>query len=1154
MNHLCYAIRRLAVIVAVLLGTLGALAQSAGTVTINVSNYPVKKVLKLIEQQTDYRFSYKESSLDNYGDVTLACENMPAKEVLDKIFKDSALSYEVISPKSIVIVEKDAGIQSRTSDAPKKTISGVVLDKDGELLPGATIRPVNDPSAVVITDVDGKFILKNVSKGESVNVSYIGYNPQIFEIGDPDTYSITLKSTDNLLNEVVVVGYGVQKKVNVTGAVSMVGDEVFSSRPVANVQQALQGAIPGLNLTQTDNGGQLNSTMSMNVRGIGTIGNGSVANPLVLIDGIEGNLNTINPNDIESVSVLKDASASSIYGSRAAFGVILVTTKNGSKDRVSISYSGDVRFSTATQLPNMTNSLEWAGLFNEAQYNELGAYVFTEETLERMRKFINGEYTDPSQPEYYGTLPGSNNRWTKWQGSFANTNWFDEYYKKNVPSTQHNISLSGGNENVNWLISGSYLLQNGLMRHGHDENNRYTTNAKISAKLVSWARVDFNMKWTRIDFERPVYMEGLFFHNIARRWPNCPVIDPNGHYMEEMEVLELEDMGIRYEKSDMLSQQIKFTFTPLEGWNIVADAAMRTNNSKTKYSVNPVSYYGVDDTPFLRDSGYGLTSYVNDTRTRANYYAVNLFTDYSKSFGNHNFKALLGLNYEKYDIDALEGRGSDMIVGTKPYLSQTQSNFKASDVYNHRSTAGYFGRINYDYDGRYLVEVSLRYDGSSRFLSDRRWELFPSGSIGWNIAREGFFEDATYYVSTLKPRVSWGRLGNTSSAYETFWDWYPFYQQQPVSAQNSTWIINGEKQNTASLPAIVNATMTWETIETINLGLDWAAFNNRLTGAFDWFVRKTKNMIGPAPVLGSVLGADAPRTNNCDMRGTGWELEIGWNDRIANVNYNARMTLSDSHAKVTRYPYDGEFENQSITSWYNGREDGQIWGYTTEGIAQSQQEMDKWLENNMPNWGSNWGAGDIMFRDINGDGKVDMGKSTLADHGDYTVIGNSTPRYRIGLNLGLEWKGFDFSAFFQGVLKRDYLFGNSEPYFWGISGNLWQACVFEEHLDYWTPENPGAYYPKPYMRNDKNRKQQSRYLQDASYLRCKNMQVGYSLPRKLIHHIGMTNCRVYVSVDNLFTLTKMSKVFDPEVLGGEYGAGKTYPLQRTWSLGASLSF
>lgn len=1154
MNRFCYVLRSMALVAACVLGTLGMWAQSPGLVTIKANNTPVKQVLRQIEQQTDYRFSYKDVTLAHFKDVTLNCSDATAAEVLDKVFANSPVTYEIVSPKSIVIVERKDAVASSTRPESSKVISGLVIDADGEPLVGATVRSAAFPERPVVTDLDGKFVLKGVAEGDQVTISYIGCVPHRFIVGGKDEYNVTLEPTADALDEVVVVGYGVQKKVNVTGAVSMIGDEVFTSRPVANVQQALQGAVPGLNLMQTDNGGQLNSSMTMNIRGVGTIGNGSVANPLVLIDGIEGNLNTINPNDIESVSVLKDAAASSIYGSRAAFGVILVTTKSGSSGKVRVSYSGDVRFSTATQLPDMTNSLEWAATFNDAQFNEVGSLVFKEETLERMAKFIRGEYTDPNTPEYYGILPGSNNTWSKWQGAFANTNWFDEYYKKNVPSTQHNISISGGNDNVNWLISGSYLLQNGLMRHGHDQNNRYTTNAKFGAKLASWARLDYNMKWTRVDFQRPVYMEGLFFHNIARRWPNMPVIDPNGHYMDEMEIAELEQMGKRFEKSDMMSQQLRFTFTPLEGWNIVVDGAMRTNNNKTNYSVNPVTYYYVDDTPFIRDSGYGLTSYVVDERMRQNYYAVNLFTDYTRSWGLNNFKVLLGMNYEKLDVDGLEGQGYNMIVGTKPYLSQTLDNFTVSDSYNHRSTAGYFGRVNYDYDGRYLLEFNLRYDGSSRFLANRRWELFPSVSAGWNIAKESFFADASRWVATLKPRVSWGRLGNTSSAYESFWDWYPFFQQQPVGIQNSSWIINGEKPNTATLPAIVNSSMTWETIETLDFGLDWAAFNNRLTGSFDWFVRKTKNMIGPAPVLGSILGADAPRTNNCDMRGTGWELEIGWNDRIDRVNYNARFTLSDSHAKVTSYPYDGDFENQSIFSWYNGKEDGQIWGYTTQGIAQTQEEMDAWIAENEPNWSSTWGAGDIMFKDLNGDGKVDQGKQTLADHGDYTVIGNNTPRYRVGLNLGVEWNGFDFSAFLQGVMKRDYLFGNTEPYFWGLSGNMWQACVFKEHLDYWTPENPDAYYPKPYMKNSKNRQQQTRYLQDASYLRCKNMQFGYSLPAKIISRAGMSNCRVYVSVDNLFTITKMSKVFDPEVLGGEWGAGKTYPLQRTWSLGVSLSF
>lgn len=1074
---------------------------------------------------------------------------------MKKLFTTAMVIATAMAYQPIVQADNLVGGGNQSTSAPdqaSEACTGTVVDEEGEPMIGASVL-VQGTSIGASTDIDGNFSLANVKKGATLLVSYVGYDP-VKVIWNGSHLSITIKSNLNALDEVVVVGYGVQKKVNVTGAVSMVDDKVFKSRPVANVQQALQGAVPGLNLTVTNSGGELNSSMSMNIRGAGTIGDGSVSNPLVLIDGIEGNINQINPNDIENVSVLKDAAASSIYGARAAFGVILVTTKQGKQGKVNVTYSGDVRLSSAIQVPSMANSLEWATYFNAAQYNENGGYVFSEETLANIKKYLAGEFTDPSQPEYYGTTAGSNGRWNNYGSAFANTDWFSEHYKKNVPSTQHNLSLSGGNEKVTWLISGSYLLNNGLIRHGHDEYNRYTTNAKINAQLASWARVEYNTKWTRVDYERPFYLNGHFYHNIARRWPTCPVVDPNGHWMNEMEIAELEDMGIYKESSDNFTQQLKFTFTPIEGWNIVADGAVRVSNSKVTQNMNPVSYYDCNNEPFLRDSDYGTTSYATESRNRTNYYAANIFTDYTRSFGDHNAKVLVGMNFEKYNLDGLYGEGSKMINPDKPFISQTQTDFEASDSYNHRATAGYFGRLNYDYAGRYLFEANIRYDGSSRFLAARRWAWFPSFSAGWNIAREAFFESLTNYINTLKIRGSWGKLGNTSSNYNSFWDWYPFYQQQPVGVNNSGWLINGQQGNTASLPSIINTTMTWETVKTVDIGFDVAAFNNRLTASFDWFERTTTDMIGPAPILGSVLGADAPKTNNTDMRANGWEFEIGWNDNIGEWSYNARFNVSDSRAKVTNYPYSGEFENQSYNNWYSGRYDGEVWGYTSVGLANSQEEMDKWLENNKPNWGSNWGPGDVMYKDLNGDGVVNTGSSTLGDHGDLSIIGNTTPRYRFGINLGVQWRGFDFSTFFQGVTKRDYFFGGGEPYFWGGAGGMWQSTVFKEHLDYWTPENTDAYYPRPYFGTGKNRQTQTLYKQNASYLRCKNMQLGYSLPISIISRAGMTNCRIYVSVDNLFTCTGVSKVFDPETLGGAWGAGKIYPLQRTWSCGMSISF
>lgn len=461
----------------------------------------------------------------------------------------------------------------------------------------------------------------------------------------------------------------------------------------------------------------------------------------------------------------------------------------------------------------------------------------------------------------------------------------------------------------------------------------------------------------------------------------------------------------------------------MKGWNIYAEGALRLTNNKTTQNKIPIYNYNVANEPMLRDSGYGTVTYVYDNRYKQNYYAVNVYTDYSHSFGKHNGKVLLGLNYERYNQDNMWASGTDLTTEDKPFLSQTQSNKKNGDGYWNRATAGYFGRFNYDYDGKYLAEFNIRYDGSSRFLADKRWAWFPSVSLGWNIAREEFFEKLSETVNTLKLRGSWGQLGNTSSNYNSFWDWYPFYQQQAISSASSNWLINGEKQNTSSLPSIVNATMTWETVETWDFGFDFGAFNNRLTGTFDWYSRTTKDMIGPAPILGSVLGTNAPKTNNCDMRTSGWELEIGWRDQINDFKYGVRFNLSDNRSKILTYPYDGEFSNQSIGGYYNGKYLNEIWGYESVGLASSKVEMDNWLTTNKPNWGSNWGAGDVMYKDLNGDGIVSSGANTLDDHGDLKRIGNATPRYRIGLNLDAAYKGFDFSIFFQGVLKRDWFFG-----------------------------------------------------------------------------------------------------------------------------------
>lgn len=469
--------------------------------------------------------------------------------------------------------------------------------------------------------------------------------------------------------------------------------------------------------------------------------------------------------------------------------------------------------------------------------------------------------------------------------------------------------------------------------------------------------------------------------------------------------------------------------------------------------------------------------------------------------------------------------------------------------YDTWTTAGFFGRLNYDYKGRYLLEANIRYDGSSRFLRENRWNWFPSFSAGWNIAQEAFWENLAQTVNTLKLRASWGELGNQNTD-----NWYPFYPTMTYKTNNGNWLVNNAKPNTAEQAPLVSALLTWERSRTWEIGLDWGAFNNRLTGSFGYFQRKTYDMVGPAMELPDVLGAKEPNTNNLDMTSKGWDLQISWRDMIRDFSYGVSLTLSDNQITIDKYPNPSKDLGQT---YYDGAKYGDIWGYTTVGIAGSQEEMDKHLANNDQSFlGSNWTAGDVMYKDLNGDGKVDRGEYTANDHGDLTVIGNSTPRYNFGLNLDAAWKGFDLKLFFQGTLKRDYMAGSAT--FWGATGTgKWQALGFKAHADYWTPDNKGAYYPRPDWNGGRNTNTQTRYLQNAAYCRLKNVTLGYTLPKSLTEKFYVENLRFFVSAENLFTITNFTDIADPELIGAGYGdgnLGKTYPLSKTVSFGLSVTF
>ena len=1020
--------------------------------------------------------------------------------------------------------------------------TGVVVDATGETVIGASVI-VKGTTNGTITGIDGDFSLAGVKKGDTIVISFVGYVTQeIVWNGQP--ISVTLKDDTQTLEEVVVVGFGTQKKVNLTGAVSTVGSKEISARPVNSVVDALQGTVAGMNFSTASSGGTLNSSKSINIRGTGTIGSGSSVTPLVLIDGMEGDLNSLNPQDIENISVLKDASASSIYGSRAAGGVILVTTKSGKEGKTVINYNNSFRFNSPLNMPEMMDSYTWALYMNEASINSGNGAWFSESKLAQ----IKAAQSDPSMQTMFAN---SNNRWEVWDANdilpIANTDWLKEHFGNSF-SQEHTLSINGGSDKMQYYFSANFLDQDGILRHGDDNKQRYTVTGKINANLAKWLKMTYSVRFNRTDFQSPQIMASgtdEFYHNMCRYWPIVPVVDPNGHYVPESYVERLKNGGMYKTQSDVLAQQLAFRITPLEGWVINAELNYRINNNNEHTDWITTYGYNVDNEPFVDSNA---NSSVREYNLKSNYFNPNIFTEYSRSFNEHNFKLMVGFQSEWYRKRNITARQYG-ILADLPTLDTTSDNPTVSGGYDSWTTAGFFGRLNYDYKGRYLLEANIRYDGSSRFLRGNRWNWFPSFSAGWNIAQEAFWENFANTVNTLKLRASWGELGNQNTD-----NWYPFYPTIGYTTNNGNWLVNDEKPNTAAQPALVSALLTWEKSRTWEIGLDWGAFNNRLTGSFGYFQRKTYDMVGPAPELPDVLGAAEPKVNNLDMTSKGWDLQISWRDNIQDFSYGVSLTLSDNTVTIDKYPNPSKNLGQT---YYEGCKLGDIWGYTTVGIANSQEEMDAHLAKADQSFlGSNWTAGDVMFADLNGDGKVDRGEYTADDHGDLSIIGNSTPRYNFGLNLDAAWKGFDLKIFFQGTLKRDYMAGNAT--FWGASGiSKWQALGFKVHEDHWTPENTGAYYPRADWNGSRNTQTQTRYLQNAAYCRLKNLTLGYTLPKDFTRKFYVENLRIFASAENLLTITGFTDISDPELIGAGYNngdLGKTYPLSKTMSLGLSVTF
>lgn len=1069
--------------------------------------------------------------------------------------------------------------------AQQQLVTGTVIDTTGEPIIGASVIE-KDTSNGVITDLNGQFSL-SVKPNAILKISYMGYTTQEIKVPPSGTMEIRMKEDTQLLDELVVVGFGTQKKVNLTGAVGTLAAEELKERPVANVTQALQGLIPGLNIDVS--AGSLESRPSINVRGTTTIGQGSSGSPLILVDGMEAELHSINPQDIANISVLKDAAASSIYGSRAPFGVILITTKSGgTAGKTEINYNNSFRSSSPINKKHMMNSVDFATWVNDMLTNRGENIRFGEEYMNRIetwhnaKPYSNGQRITADGTIVYALEPNASGQWN---GAFSSgaddIDYYDVVYRDHNFSQEHNISANGGTKKFNYYVSGSYYGTNGLLKMGKENLNRYTATAKVGSELTDWLKLNMNIRFTREDYERPAALTDWFYESLGyKAWPILPLYDRNGNYFhgDDTAVARLVTGGKDSKQSDLVYLQTGFIIEPIKNWLTHIDFNYRIKAANRHWDSFPITNYDIDGNPYFRNSN----SNVHEDFLKENYYNFNIRSEYSLTLNDsHNFHLLGGFQAENLKQTAFGLQRNGIMVDSKPEVDLTNGldgsgkpiTPSVNGGRNEWSVAGFFGRFNYDYLGRYLLEVNVRADGSSRFRKGNQWRTFPSVSVGWNIAREEFFKPLTNTIDLLKLRASYGSLGNQNTN-----NWYYTYLTMNASSSNGSWLQNGAKPNTASAPGLVSESLTWEKIETYNIGVDWGLLRNRLTGSFDYYVRNTKDMIGNSQRLPAILGTNVPQTNNTDLQTKGWELSIMWRDVLKNgFSYSAKFLLSDSRTKITRYPNN---PTEYIYTYIENRYINEIWGYETAGLAKSDEEMLAHLEQLDKNYeqfhgmaptiplqgqnglGSDWKAGDIMYKDINGDGIISGGSETQGDSGDVKVIGNHTPRLRFGLDLNAAWKGFDIRVFFQGIMKRDYWQGSS--YMFGVTGGgLWGSSGLTTASDYFRNENTwsvkegykaaniNAYLPRP-MQSGKNLNTQTRYLQNASYIRLKNLQVGYTLPTQLTEKFGVQRIRFYISGENLWTGTNLVKQFDPETIGTSGGNG--YPLFATLSGGLSLTF
>jgi len=1052
--------------------------------------------------------------------------------------------------------------------AQSQNIKGTVLDNENQAIAGVNVIVKGIPGRGTTTDANGKFSIDVDNENNILVFSFIGFTTKEIVAGNKTDLKVRLEYDPKALGEVVIVGYGAQKKANLTGAVDQVSAKALENRAMPNLTQGLQGVMPNLNIRLLD--GKPTQAPSYNIRGTTSIGQGGSA--LILIDGVEGDPSLINPNDVQTVTMLKDAAASSIYGARAVFGVVLITTKKPEGGKTSVNYSTNYASKSPVVKPDfVTDGYTWAKMFAEAFVNGDGSFPQNINKTQKFSQAYLNEFkrrAESGQPYNEVEIDPITGEYTY----YSSTDYYGELYKNNNAANEHNLSVTGSTDKLSYLVSGRYQKQDGLFRYNTDDYDMKNFRARGTVQLFPWLKIDNNADFSVMSYYNPLNVGegGGIWRNIGDEGhPTSPIFNPDGT-LTFSSVYTVGDFWYGKNGIDTKRQVFRNTTSLSSSF---FDNKIRVNGDFTFRNTNNNIIQKRVQVPY--STATGRINYVGTTtndllfdRRETQYLANNLYAEFENTFREkHYLKFMAGYNFEQSTYERLAAQRNGIIFEDAKDLNLALGQaITTAGGYEQWAILGGFSRLNYSFNDRYLLEVNARYDGSSKFPSNQRFGFFPSFSAGWRINQESFWKVSPKLISDLKLRASYGSLGNGNIS--------SYIYQENFGISQSGIILGGIRPQTTRIPGVLPDGITWETSTTSNIGLDLAMLSDRLTLNADAYIRNTTDMFTVGLTAPAVFGATVPRGNYADLRTKGWELSLAWNDRFKNMakplSYGIRLTLADNTSKITKY----NNPDQLLSDYYVGQTIGEIWGYETEGFFINQADIDSHAKQSPQMRASPtniWYPGDIKLKDLNNDGFINIGTNRVLNPGDRKIIGNSAPRYNYGINLNADWNNFFFSTFFQGIGKQDWYPSTESEAFWGQYNRPYNNIPSFHMGNMWTPENPNAYFPRTMSRAASNSTTrtlgvaQTRYLQNIAYLRMKNIQLGYNLPKQLLSRIKASNARVFFSGENLWTyspLYKITKSLDVENTGpsdqvftsGNAGDGYNYPMLKSFSLGLSLTY